>query len=411
MLTVILFVAAAAPADWPQFLGPGRTGVIRTDAKLARTWPAAGPKVLWTADVGAGFAAPAVADGQVYLLDRVGNSDVLRCWDLQTGKELWKASFEAPGQSRDKGYAGSRSTPAVDEKHVYAVGPFGGLYCVDRKTHQPVWRKNIVTDFAGKVPQWDVSQSPLLYKDWVLIAPQSGKAGVVALEKATGREVWRTESIGSMQYASPLLTTIGGAEQVVMLANVGKQTTIHGIDVKNGRILWKYDGWRCSIPVPSVTAIGDGRFYITGDYGAGCAMFQVTGAEGNFSAKTLWKNRNAGSHIHNGLLYEGHIYSNSSRDGKGLVCQALDGDVKWQTGRNPSFDLGGGLVIVNDLIYIIDGRGGTLHLVEASPQKYNELAQAKLLEGRNNWAPPVYTSGRLLIRDHQNLKVLDVTAD
>ncbi|HAU36227.1 MAG TPA: hypothetical protein DCX07_00735 [Phycisphaerales bacterium] len=414
LIPLVLTILALTPCvlgDWPQFLGPDRTGVAKTDAKLARSWPADGPQVLWTVALGEGFAGPAVKDGKVYLLDRQGDNDVLRCLNLADGKELWKYSYAAPGRFGDPKYAGSRTTPTVGDKFVFTVGPFGHLHCVSLATHQPVWSHHILKDFGGGVPGWNVAQSPVLYKNWVIVAPQSKQAGLAAYEQATGKLVWKSEPFGSMQYASPLVTTIDGVDQVLMVANQGKGgTRIVGADARDGKILWSYTGWNCNIPVPSVTAIGDGRFFITGDYGAGCAMWKVARSGQSWEATELFRNRNSGSHIHNALLYEGHLYSNSSRDGKGLVCQDLEGKTVWNTGKSPSFDLGGNLIIVNDLIYILDGNGGALHVVEASAAGYKQLAKADLLEGQKVWAPMAFSGGKLLIRDQKQLRCVDVTA-
>ena len=147
---VVLMVAwsagAVLGADWPGIYGPAGNNV--SDQKgLLRTWPAEGPKVLWTAPVSPGFGGPAVSDGKVYLLDRdeqVG--DTLRVFDLASGKELWTFAYDAPGGFM---FPGSRTTPTVDGELVYTSGPLGDLYAIDTKTHKPVWHKNIWKDFGG----------------------------------------------------------------------------------------------------------------------------------------------------------------------------------------------------------------------------------------------------------------------
>ncbi|HWE06314.1 MAG TPA: PQQ-binding-like beta-propeller repeat protein [Rhizomicrobium sp.] len=169
-------VSGAPAADWPQFLGPHRNASTTDEGKLARSWPAGGPKELWHVDLGPGFGAAAIDASGVYVLDRVPKKqEVLRCLDLNTGKELWTCAYEQPAE--DVQYSGSRSTPGVDEKCVYTVGCFGDVMCVDKSTHKPLWTHNLVHDFAGKLPHWGVAQSPVLYKDLVIVAPQSGTAG------------------------------------------------------------------------------------------------------------------------------------------------------------------------------------------------------------------------------------------
>lgn len=406
---VLAVVVCGARADWPQFQGPDRNG-ISAETGLAKSWPAEGPKKLWQFDLGVGFAAPAIQGGKVYILDRVdAKQDVLRCLSLATGKEEWTFAYDCPGPVQSD-HPGSRTTPTVDDKYVFIVGPYGQFHCIDKTTHQPLWKAHLLEDFDSQRPNWGVAQSPVLYKDWVIVAPMGKKAGVVAFEKATGKIAWRSAPIGQMEYASPVITKVDGVEQVVMLGKSGKTTVISGVDIKDGKVLWTYDGWKCSIAVPSPTPIGDGRFFITGDYGAGCAMWQVKKDGEKFAVTELFKNRNCDSHCHNALLYKGNLYANSSKTDKGLVCLDLDGNTLWKTDKAPSFDLGGGLMIADGMIYIMDGKSGTLYLAEASPAGYKQLAKAKVLDGKGEkvWSPMALTDGKLLVRDQHMLRCLDV---
>ncbi|MDR2921501.1 MAG: PQQ-binding-like beta-propeller repeat protein, partial [Tannerella sp.] len=121
--------------DWPQFLGPGRDSKS-SQKGLLRSWTEKGPDVLWSVNVGIGYGGPVAKDGKVYLLDRDDEAgDMMRCFNLQTGEELWKFSYDSPGSVS---FPGSRSVPVVDDKHVYSCGPNGDLYCIDIKTHKPV---------------------------------------------------------------------------------------------------------------------------------------------------------------------------------------------------------------------------------------------------------------------------------
>src|SRR5262245_55495128 len=223
--TVALSVTCASASDWPWAYGPRRDN--SSDQKgLLRTWPEAGPQVLWTVPVGADFGGPAVADGKVYLLDRdekVG--DKLRVFDLATGKELWSFAYEAPGGFM---FAGSRTTPTVEADRVYTSGPLGDLYCIDTKTQKPVWHKNIWKDFGGgELPRWAIVQHPLVYGGLLIVAPQSPETGVVADDKLTGELKWKSPALSGLPgYVSPSVIKIGGEDQLVMvMASVGRGRT------------------------------------------------------------------------------------------------------------------------------------------------------------------------------------------
>ena len=430
--TVLALAATgAAPADWPQFLGPLGNGSA-SDGKLARTWPAEGPRVIWQCAVKTGFGGAAIAAGKVYLLDRDGEAgDVLRCLDFADGREVWSYAYDAPGKLS---YPGSRSTPAVDAAHVYTVGPFGHVQCIDLATHRPVWTHNLVKDFGGRLPNWGVTQSPLLYKNWVVLAPQNEQVGVVAYETATGRVAWKSAPVGSWEtaYASPMLATVDGLDQIVMLSQVRdkKRINVVGVNPADGQVLWTFDHWTCGIPIPQPVACGGGRFFITGGYNANSAMFQVEKQDGVYVTRELFNacapegakpeeiqaaagkpGADCSSHFHTPVFYKDCLFANgNSRQNKsmGLVCLGLDGLTKWKTGAKFPAELGD-LIRVDDLLLALDGEGGTLRLVEASPAAFKELASARVLDQKHEvWAPMAFADGKLLVRSATTLKCLDL---
>jgi outer membrane protein assembly factor BamB len=357
--------------------------------------------------MGAGFGGPAIYGNEVYLLDRENSAkDIVRCLELKSGKELWRYEYDAPGETS---FNGTRSTPTVTDKYVFTVGLMWDFYCFDRKTHKPLWNVNLLQDYlGGQNTMWGISQSPALYKDMVMVSPQSGGPAVVAYKQATGEVVWKSESMGGMGYVSPLVTTLGGKEQVLMVA----KDLVAGISLEDGSILWSYDGWSCKIPIPNATPLPGDRVFITGEYGAGSAMIQIKKGSGGFSAKELYKSNDCGSQIHQPILYKDHLYmnSNGNRRRDGMLCLALDGTRVWRTEDDkslPNFERGG-LLLAGDLIVCLDGKSGYLHLVNPSTDGYRELGRAKLFEGEQMWAPLAYSNGSLLVRSQNELKCLDL---
>ena len=179
--------------------GPNSWGLKETAHRLRKgscaPGPATGPEVLWSVNVGPGYGGPVIKDRKVYLLDRDDKTgDVMRCFDLTRGKEIWKFSYESPGSVP---FPGSRSVPVIHGSNVYSCGPNGDLYCIDINTHKTVWKKNIWTDFGGgRIPMFGISQCPLIYGNLLILASQAPEAGVVAYEKLTGNVKWRTPSLG-----------------------------------------------------------------------------------------------------------------------------------------------------------------------------------------------------------------------
>jgi outer membrane protein assembly factor BamB len=238
---VALSVTSVMATDWPSIYGPRRDHT--SDQKgLLRTWPAEGPRVLWSVPMSAGFGGPAVGGNRVYLLDRdekVG--DKLRVLDLTNGKELWSFAYDAPGAFM---FAGSRTTPTLDGEFVYTVGPMGDLYAISVKTQKPVWQKNIWTDFGGdaELPRWAIVQNPLIYGDSLIVAPQTSKTGVVAYDKVKGTVKWQSPALGGIpEYVTPSIVKIAGEDHLVMITAAAgrgrnaKGGSVKGLDPRSGK--------------------------------------------------------------------------------------------------------------------------------------------------------------------------------
>jgi outer membrane protein assembly factor BamB len=401
--------------DWPGIYGPRRNHTS-TQKRLLRTWPAEGPKVVWSVPVNARFGGPAVSGGQVYLLDRdeaVG--DKLRVLDFATGKELWSFAYDAPGRFM---YRGSRTTPTLDGDYVYTVGPKGDLHAINTKTRKPDWTKNIWKDFGGseELPRWAIVQNPLIYGDLLIVAPQTSETGVVAYDKRTGALKWKSPALSGIPgYVTPSLVKVGGEDQLVMVtAAIGRgrnarDGSINGLDPRNGKLLWTYGNWQCIIPVTQPVDAGQGRVLMAGAYGAGSVMLKVEKkADGTFAVSELFKNPDFGSHTQPPILHDGHFYSHYTINERsdGLVAMSMDGQVKWSTGQQPPF-VRGGSILAEGLMLVTDGNT-KLYLIEPSPAAFKPLASAVILEPGDNWAPLALVDGKLLVRGQKELKVLQV---
>jgi PQQ-like domain len=406
ILATCLAVCPVASADWFQFQGENRDGTS-PETGLMRAWPESGLKELWTYPLGSGYAGPAVRDGEVYVLDRVDErEDVLRCLDLNTGKELWHYAYDAPGSV---GHSGSRTVPTIDEHFVYTVGMMGDLVCVDRKTHKPAWARNLFKDFDVKVSRWGAAQSPTLHGNLVIVAAQSSDAFIVAFDRKTGKLVWKSTQKGGVGYSPPVVTTLAGMEQAVTLSAYGDAA---GVSLEDGKTLWTYGGWQCKIPIPYPTTLPGDRLFITGGYNAGSVMLRIKRDGAGFSAEELFATDECGSQIHQPLFYENHIYvnSNSNERQHGMQCMTLDGEVKWRTKDTPGLPLfeRGNLILADNMIINLDGKTGVLHLIDPSPDGYKELGQAKVLDSNKMWSPMALSHGKLLVRGQEQMKCLDL---
>jgi outer membrane protein assembly factor BamB len=444
---IVTIMTVSTWADWPQYLGPDRNSTS-PEKGLLRSWPESGPKVLWTVSLGRGFGGPVIKDGKVYLLDRKPEvGDNLRCFDLSNGKELWNFAYNAPGTVM---FPGSRSVPIVDGNHVYSCGHNGDLYCINQNTHKPVWKANVWTDFGGKpasstsggfrsrepgsFPIWAITQCPLVYGDLLIVASQAPKAGVVAYDKLTGDVKWKTPNLGNESYASPSVVKIDGKDHIVMVisstnpfGNRGLPQTLGnvvGIEPLTGKILWEYDKWNCHISVPSAVDAGDNKVLVVGGYELGATMIKVEKkADGSYGTTELLTTEEFGDQTKPPILHNGYFYAQfgTNRRRDGLTCMSMDGKIMWKTKRSPDFNKGS-MILVDGLILATNG-AKSLYLIQPDPTGFKSLASAELLSeaGTNsegiaarvggstqNWAPIALADGKLLIRDHSQLKCVKV---
>ena len=400
--TTVVSGAAAAnvPGFWPWFRGPNRDNLSTENVKLARSWPAGGPKVLWSLNLGEGYAGPAVRNGKVYLLDWDNGQDVLRCLSFADGKDLWKYSYPDP-LKRNHGM--SRTVPTVTDKYVVSFGPSDVVTCADASSGKLMWQKDLVKEYGAKVPEWYAGQCPLIEGDKVILAP-AGRVLVIAVDLASGKVLWQTANPTQWKqsHASICAADIGGKHQYIYVADGG----VVSVDAAGGQILWQTGDWRVSTAtIPTALSIGDGRVFLTGGYNAGSLMIKVSGN----SVETLYRldAHTFSSKQHTPILQNGYLYG--VLESGQLVCIDLEGKVQWSSGSTQLFGLGPFVMAPGGLMYLMNNTG-TLTLAEVSPSGYKPLASAQLFSnGQDAWGPLALTAGKLIARDLTRMVCLEVS--
>jgi outer membrane protein assembly factor BamB len=183
-------VVPPLPGAWPCFRGANHSGYSTDTLALANTWPTAGPKQLWSINVGEGYAGPAVLNGRVYVIDydQVGQADALRCFSLADGSEVWRRSYH---EIVKRNHGMSRTVPAVNDQYVVSLGPKCHVLCADAKTGAQKWLLDLVAEYGTSVPEWYAGQCPLIDNGHAIIAP-GGSALMIAVDLATGKVLWKT---------------------------------------------------------------------------------------------------------------------------------------------------------------------------------------------------------------------------
>ena len=401
---------SAITETWPRFRGENFDATGKSEVALARSWPEEGPPVVWSIEVGEGFAGAAVFAGRVYLLDydRQNKADVIRCLSLDDGKDIWRYSYPV----KTKRWHGmSRTVPAVTEKYVVTIGPKCHVTCLDSATGEFRWMYNLVREFGTKVPQWYTAQCPLIDDGKAIIAPAGDEVLMIAVDCETGEIAWKTPNPDkwSMTHSSIVPMESDGKRFYVYSADGG----VVGVWAVDGTVLWKYTDWHMQISAPSPVVIGPDRIFLMAGYGQydlGCTMLRLTVEDGKIAARQefLHDTKVFGSMQQTPIFYNGHIYGVGMDKKVQLACLDLEGNVLWSSTSANKFGHGP-YVIADDMIYAMDD-DGLLRIVEASPNGYTELDRAQVLEGPESWGPMAVVSGRLILRDVVRMICLDISA-
>jgi outer membrane protein assembly factor BamB len=288
------------------------------------------------------------------------------------------------------------------------MGPKCHVVCVDALTGELRWALDLVKEFGTTVPPWYAGQCPLIEGNKVILAPGGPSALLLAVELETGKEVWRTSNPNgwTMTHSSIMPMDFGGERLLIYCANRG----VVGVSAADGRLLWETTDWKISLAtVPSPLVLEDGRIFVSGGYNAGSMMIKVSKEGEKFTVRPLFRLAADvfGATQHTPIARDGFIYG-VRPDGK-FVCLDLNGKLAWTSEPGQNYGLGS-FITAEGMLYALND-SGLLRLLAATPEKYQLLAQAQVLHGRESWAPPALAAGRLLVRDLTRLACLDIGSD
>lgn len=386
--------------DWPQWRGPNRDGISK-ETGLLKSWPSDGPKLLWSVQgLGEGFSAPSVV-GNVLLTmgNRDGQEFVLALDVEDAGKTLWATPIGAVRHS-GSGYPGPRCTPTVDGTRVYALGLNGDLVCLELKTGELVWKRDLVGDFGGVTPRWGYSESVLVDGPWVLCTPGGEKASIVALDKTTGQVVWESPIGAEPAYASIVTAEFAGVKQYVQFMDPG----VFGVAAKDGTPLWRYDAPANGTANISTALVFQNLVFAASGYGTGggAAVIEPRGAV--FIALEKFYTHDMKNHHGGMVIVDGHLYGSS--DPGALTCiEMATGETKWQE-RSP----GKCSLVYLDGQLITRSERSKVCLINVSPtgcEIVGEFTEADPSD-KPSWPHPVVANGRLYLRDQGALSCYEL---
>jgi len=378
----------------PDFRGPARDG--RYEEPIRTDWPAEGLALLWKHPIGLGYASFVVADGRAFTIEQRRGQEVVAAYDVVTGRELWTDGWD--GEFVEwMGGDGPRATPTYHEGRVFALGALGELRSLDAESGALLWRRNILTDNGASNLEWGMAGAPLILDDKVVVLPggPNGKS-VASYDWKTGEPVW-TSLDDRQAYTSPMEVTLAGLRQILIVT----ATRAVGLGVDDGRLLWEYP-WPTNMGINASQPLltGDDRVFLSSGYGQGAVVFQIRRTAGGFAADTVWESNRMKNKFASSVLLDGHIYG---LDEAILACiDAATGELKWKGGRYGY----GQLLLAGDHLIVLTEDGGVV-LVNASPERHEEIASFPAIEGKT-WNYPVVAGGRLLVRNIGEMAAFDI---
>lgn len=415
-LLLIFLPIQSSAEDWPQWRGPNRDGVWN-NPQVVKSFAADPIPHKWSVPVAPGYSGPTVAKGLVYLTDRPESDEQLErilCFDAVTGESVWKLAY--PCEYRNIGYqAGPRASVTVDAGQAFALGAMGHLHVLDAVTGELQWKSDLLDRFKIKIPIWGIAAAPIVTKDLViLMIGGRPDACVVALNRHTGDEVWRSLS-DLTSYAAPILIEQAGKSVLVCWTG----DNIVGLNPANGEVYWKSEMPPKNMVIAIATpVVHNGRLFVTSFYD-GAKMLQLD--EKTTSAEELWRARGPSeldtdalhSIMSTPIMIGDYVYGVDSY-GELRCLEAKTGKRIWEdqtaTPRNRWSNIH--MVRNGEHVWMFNERG-ELVIAKLSPAGFEEISRAKLIEPTEAqlkrrgqgvcWSHPAFADGHVFIRSDTQL--------
>jgi outer membrane protein assembly factor BamB len=431
MATLFGMAAAAIADDWPQWLGPKRDGIWR-ETNILEKFPAGGPKMIWRQPVSWGYAGPAVADGRVFVPDfqtdvhvaevnnpgaasEAAGQEGLWCFDAKSGEVLWKYVHSCTYKVSYPG--GPRCTPTVHDGLVYHLGAMGHLACLKVSDGSLVWKKDFPEDYKAKVPFWGFCSHPLIDGNKVIVMVGGENATVVALDRRTGKELWKALNARHPGYSAPVIIEAGGKRQLLAWDGFN----LNSLDPETGELYWSVDAaplTEMSIMTPQRL----GKYLYAAGRGPRGGMFEL--ASNGLTAKPLWEAKgNIGiDPINMTPLFDGETLYGVTQNGQLTAVDVKTGKRLWQTAKpvtgGPNAGSGTAFLVRNGNRYFIFNEKGELVIARLTRSEYREIDKAQIIEPTNSafgrkvvWTHPAFANQRIYVRNDKEIICYSLAAN
>ena len=411
-LSNVALLSACSLFSTAQATEPSWTGWFGSDRKAEAqgfetptVWPEK-LRQLWKVEVGEGYSTPLVVGDRVFQHAREEGEEVLWCLDRSSGKSLWRKSvlvkFKA-GNNGERHGLGPKSTPTYSDGRVFTLSITGVLSAWSADDGKPLWQRDFREHFKVSHPYWGTATSPIVDGDRLFAHTGSCEDGALfCLDPATGKDRWVRKEEANC-YSSPRIETIEGVRQLVGFNHEG----LCGIDVTNGKLLWKYAyphrGNRQNTPTPARY----GNLFVLGAEDRGMFAVEVQKVDGGWTAEVAWEHQETSLDMGSPILHDGLVYGFSHlKSGQFFCLEPKTGEVRWKgeprMGKNAQF-----LSLPDHVLALSDD--GDCRILNSDGKGYEEVRTYKVAPDKS-WAAPALVGDDLFIKDFKHLTVWSFSA-
>lgn len=395
---MILLINMLFSQDAAQWRGPDRSGLYN-ETGLLKMWPEGGPRLLWHFDeLGQGHTSAAIAGDHIYTSGVINGIGYIFCLSME-GKLVWKVPY---GEEWTESWPGARTTPMINEGKIYLMSGFGKLVCRKAEDGAFVWSADLLKEMDGRNIKWGYTENLLIDGNRIFCAPGGIEYNIVALDKNTGKLVWKSAGKGDKSaYGSPAIIRLPKRSVLVWMM----ENSIEGIDASNGKLLWSVEQTNTYSVHANVPVYRDGCVYCSSGYGRGGVMLKLS--DDGSTVAELWRNASMDSKMGGFVVVNGLIYG-SDDAGKAWYC------IDWKTGKivySDPLTARGNIISADGMLYCYSEKGEVVLALPTSAG-FTKVSAFNVPFGTDqHWAHLVINKGRMYVRHGNSLMAYNIAAN